>query len=133
MFLCEILTEAQQALPRPVGQIPPQQMVAPQQQVIPKDDLGSDEYDPELDGEEQVVEEIPPFQEILPMKRYYLIQKLNNLKTRMDQNNIVNEDFDIIVKFVNNISYNSLVSLSSAIIPVIEDQIARLINNGQRQ
>lgn len=137
MFLCEILTEQQQALPQPVGQVPQaipvQQVVTPQQKSIPQEDMGYDEYDPELDsGEGQYVEEVPPFQEILPLKKYHLIQKLNELKVRLEQYNIVNEDFNTILKFMNNISYNSLLSLSSGIIPVIEDQIARL-NNDQKQ
>lgn len=139
MFLCEILTEQQQALPQPVVPVQPapqvipvQQVSTPQQQKISQADLGyGDEYDPELDSEE-VVEEIPPFQEILPMKRYYLIQKLNDFKLRLDSLNISNEDFNTILKFMNNLSYNSLLSLSSGILPVVEDQIARLTNDIQK-
>lgn len=135
MFLCEILTEQQQVPPQlPVGQVqqivPNQQVVIPQQQIASQGDMDYDEYDPELDsGENQVVEEVPPFQEILPLKRYYLIQKLKDLKIRLEQNNLTNEDFDIILRFMNNLSYSSLLSLSSGIIPVIEEQIARLIND----
>ena len=147
MFLCEILTEQQQALPKapkpppqhihvPVQQpAPPKEKKEPAQQVEPVQaapeqtpyDVG-DEYDPELDG---AVEEVLPFQEILPMKRYYLIGRLRELKSRLDQNNIQNEDFDIIVKFTNNLSYGSLVSLASGIIPVVEEQLARLTTNAQ--
>jgi len=157
MFLCEILTE-QQNLPQktskqqyvpaeqqvvrsddPSVQVVPdksvqQQVVPVQQQNIPQDDMEYDEYDPDLDAEdEQVVQEVPPFQEILPIKRYYLIQRLNDLKARLDHYDIQNDDFEIIIKFMNNLSYNSLLSLSSGIIPVIEDQIARLTTNGQPQ
>lgn len=147
MFLCEILTEQQQALPKapkpPPQHIhvhvqqpaPPKEKKEPVQQVEPVQaapeqnpyDAG-DEYDPELDG---VVDEVLPFQEILPMKRYYLIGRLRELKSRLDQNNIQNEDFDIIVKFTNNLSYGSLVSLASGIIPVVEEQLARLTTNAQ--
>jgi len=135
MFLCEILTEQQQqVLPPsvvPTGQAVPQQVVAqPASQSIPQSDMGYDEYDPELDaGEGEAVQEVPPFQEILPMKKYYLVQRLRNLKSTLDQNDIQNQDFDIIMKFVNNVSYDSLVSLSNGIIPVIEDQLARLQTN----
>jgi hypothetical protein len=148
MFLCEILTE-QQALPQapklppqhvhvhveqpkekkekpapePVQAVPVQQ--AQQVQAAPNSD---GEYDPELDGE---MEEVQPFQEILPMKRYYLIGKLKEMKSRLDEHNIQNEDFDIIIKFINSLSYNSIVSLASGIIPVVEDQLARLTTNAQ--
>jgi hypothetical protein len=147
MFLCEILTEQQQALPKapkpPPQHIhvhvqqptPPKEKKEPVQQVEPVQaapeqnpyDAG-DEYDLELDG---AVDEVLPFQEILPMKRYYLIGRLRELKSKLDQNNIQNEDFDIIVKFTNNLSYGSLVSLASGIIPVVEEQLARLTTNAQ--
>jgi hypothetical protein len=119
MFLCEILIEQQQVLPAAPT---PQQTT---QSVVPTQSE-TDEYDPELDGN---VEEVTPFQEILPMKRYYLIGKMKELKSRLDQNNIQNKDFDIIVKFINNLSYNSLLSLASGIIPVVEEQLTRLTTN----
>ncbi len=153
MFLCEILMEQQQA-PAPPPKVPaqhvhvhvqqpsapkekkepePKQPVQVQQQVpvqapVQADQYG-DEYDPELDAEE--IPEAPPFQEILPMKRYYLIGRLRELKSRLDQNNIQNTDFNIIMRFINNLSYSSLVSLTGGIIPVVEDQLARLTTNVQ--
>lgn len=151
MFLCEILTEQQQVLPKapksapqhihvhvqqpappkekkePAPQEQPQQAAPVQAAQNPYDDSG-DEYDSELDGS---AEEVLPFQEILPMKRYYLIGKLKELKSRLDQNNIQNEEFDIIIKFINSLSYSSLVSLSIGIIPVVEEQLARLTTNAQ--
>lgn len=150
MFLCEILTEQQQALPKvskPAAQhvhvhveqpkekksesvqiqAPVQAQPAPEQ--VQQNDPNSygDEYDPELDNE--MIQEVPPFQEILPIKRYYLIGRLKELKSRLDQSSIQNEDFETIIKFLNNFSYNSLVSLSNGIIPVVEDQLARLTRN----
>ena len=145
MFLCEILTEQQQALPQapkaPPQHVhvhvqqpaPPKEKKEPAQQQVqqPVQQAAPDEYDPELDGMD--MQGVPPFQEILPMKRYYLIGRLNELKSQLDQNNIQNTDFDIIMKFINNLSYNSLVSLSSGIIPVVEDQLARLMKNVQSE
>jgi len=172
MFLCEILTEQQQAPPEGVvvkahvrnaplkasekeaimqaqaQQAQEQQAIDPnnpqavdpnQQQAIPQQiDPNQQEYvdmdyDPELDGEDgdgsEMVAQAPPFQEILPLKRYYLIEKLKNLKFRLDENNIKNEDLDTILKFVNSMSYSSLVSLSINLLPVIEEQLARLQTN----
>jgi len=149
MFLCEILTEQQQAPPQATlarTNVPaPAVIQAPQQvqtqvaypaQIDPnQQDYGDMEYDPELDGEdedgEMVAEQPPPFREILPLKKYYLIQRLKNLKSRLDEFNIKNEDLEIILKFMNNISYNSLVSLSINILPVIEEQLARLQTNDE--
>jgi hypothetical protein len=150
MFLCEILTEQQAPPPTPklpaqhvhvhVQQpSPPKEKKEPVQQEQPQpvvpvqqaDYSDSGEYDPELDGED--VQEVPPFQEILPMKRYYLMGRLKELKSLLDQNNIQNTDFDIIMKFINNLSYDSLLSLSGGIIPVVEDQLARLTTNVQSE
>ena len=146
MFLCEILTEQQQAPPQttlvgtaaPVVAQPQQvqtQVVYPAQPDSYQQDYGDMEYDPELDGEdesgEMVAEQLPPFREILPLKKYYLIQRLKNLKSRLDEFNIKNKDLEIILKFMNNISYNSLVSLSINILPVIEEQLARLQDNDE--
>jgi len=132
MFLCETLTEQQQAPPQvaPAGQ-PPQQVVVQQPvQAAPQANQYQQDadYDSELDGEdeEMVAEQIPPFQEILPLKKYYLIQKLKKLKSRLDEFDLINEDLNIIMKFMNNISYNSLMSLTINILPVIEEQLARL-------
>jgi len=160
MFMCEILTEQQQA-PPPVIKTPapnvhvhvhqpsspekkaepkpkveeqPQQVAAPVQQVVPvqqvqQPDYGDyGEYDPDLDDGGEMAQP-SPFQEILPLKRYYLILRLKELKSQLDDNNIKNADFDTIIKFVNNLSYNSIVMLSNGIIPVVEEQIARLRTN----
>ncbi len=150
MFLCEILTEQQQAPPQAVVnkasiKQPVVQQVIPQTQQIQlpaayptqqsynqdqQDDYDID-YDSELDSEDEggEVDTSPPFPEILPLKKYYLIQRLKNLKSRLDECNINNSDLDIILKFVNNISYNSLVSLFINILPVVEEQLARLSTN----
>lgn len=150
MFLCEILTEQQQAPPQAtlartnvpapaVVQAPPQQVQAqvayPAQADPNQQEYGDMEYDPELDGEDEsggmVAEQPPPFREILPLKKYYLIQRLKNLKARLGEFNIKNEDLEIILKFMNNVSYNSLVSLSINILPGIEEQLARLQTNDE--
>ena len=128
------LSSAPVFVPKEKKEPEPKQPVQVPQQQVPvqapvQADQYNDEYDPELDAEE--IPEAPPFQEILPMKRYYLIGRLRELKSRLDQNNIQNEDFDIIVKFTNNLSYGSLVSLASGIIPVVEEQLARLTTNAQ--
>ena len=150
MFLCEILTEQRQAPPalkspnqnvhvhvhqpaapkekapkqEPVKQVP----VQAQPEQDPNAGYG-DEYDPEMDGGD--IPAPDPFQELLPIKRYYLVLRLKDLKSQLDDGNIKNPDFDIVIKFINNLSYNSLVMLSNSIIPVVEEQIARLNANAQ--
>lgn len=145
MFLCEILTEQRQAPPikTPAQNVhvhvhqpapskekkEPEQPVPVQPEQIQQDPGYGDEYDPELDGME--AQPPDPFQEILPLKRYYLVMRLKELKSQLDDGNIKNPDFDILIKFINNLSYSSLVILSNSIIPVVEEQIARLTANVQ--
>lgn len=112
MFLCEILTEQQQLPP------PPDNVT--HQTAYPEDGV-----DPELEGEDTEL-----FADILPLKRYYLIQRLNELRDKLEYNNIQNNDLNIILKFMNNISYSSLLALSSGIIPAVENQLERLSTNG---
>jgi len=111
MFLCEILTEQQQAPPQAVvnkvsnERIPQTQQVQlptaypAQQNHYQQDDYDDVDYDSELDSEDEggEVDTPPPFPEILPLKKYYLIQRLKNLKSRLDEYNINNTDLNIIL------------------------------------
>jgi len=88
-------------------------------------DLESDDTAAENENEEdQSV--LPP--DLAPLKRYYLITRLKELNNKLEDYNIKNNDLDIIVKFSNNLSYNSLLLLSTNIIQSIEDEIARFTN-----
>lgn len=70
------------------------------------------------EGSQQITE--PPVEqepsEFPPLKKYYLIQRLNELKSYSIKNNITNEDLDTILKFSDSLSYNTLLSLSKSII-----------------
>ncbi|MFA7202783.1 MAG: hypothetical protein WC188_03630 [Candidatus Caldatribacteriota bacterium] len=123
MFLCEILIE-QNVQPVPIQQAPPSQQVPVQ--VPDYNDSEDIEFSDEVPAEENP--ETSQFQAILPLKKYYLIRRLEHLKSKLENANIENTDFNIIMKFINNLSYDAIVSLSLSIIPVIEDQLARTSN-----
>jgi len=125
MFLCHILTEQQQ-------QVPPEQATRTAENDDNYSDSEVENYDDsELDDiDDKINDEQPqPFQELLPLKKFYLMQKLQEFKSRLDEVNIKNNDLEIIIKFMNNISYDALISLSSTIFPVIEQQLARLFTD----
>ena len=159
MFLVETIFEQQppqviQASQVEQQPVPVDQNGQPIQQEIPVDqngqpiqaapedqgvELSPDDYDEDLDAEDtgevgpdgQPVQQ-PAFpQELLPIKRYYLLEKIRLLKTRLDDHNIQNDDLDTILKFSNQLSYNSLTSLMASLLPVIEEQIVRLNNASQ--
>ena len=113
MFLCEILMDQQTFSQADDSDI---------------DDNSELDDDGDVEAEE---EQVPPFQDILPLKKYHLMQKLKNLKSRLEECNITNDDLNIILKFMNDISYDSLLSLSVNILPTIEKQLAELQSNGK--
>lgn len=109
----------------------------PQEQIPPEDQY----YDPDLDDEEMsgedgqvAIDQSPATsQELLPIRRYYLLEKIRLLKSRLKDYNVQNDDLDVIIKFSNQLSYNSLVSLVVSLLPVIEEQIVRLNNNNAKE
>ena len=70
--------------------------------------------------------------EITPIKRYYLISKLINLKNKLNQLNLYDENLNLILKFSNSISFSTLVKLTNVLIKDIEKTInirSKLISN----
>lgn len=121
---------SQQSTEQPQTAIQDPQIDPNQQYAEPVQSYDDMDYDEDLDADTgDEVSQLPPYQGILPLKKYYLIEKLKNFKSRLDEKNIENKDFDIIIKFMNSMSYNSLVGLTTSILPVIEDQLVRLQNN----
>ena len=114
---------------------PPQQVQkAAKTQSVPAEESGG-EYEEYADDEDSDIDtgtdeqSIDPTPDLAPLKRYFLIQKLKELETQIEDYNIKNTGLDIVLKFINNLSYNSLLLLSTGIIQTIEDQIARLKND----
>lgn len=147
MFLVETIfaTFEQQQPPQvvQVSQQQGQQQPSPEQGVqnIPQEQIPPEDqyYDPDLDDEEMraedgqvAIDQSPATsQELLPIRRYYLLEKIRLLKSRLKDYNVQNDDLDVIIKFSNQLSYNSLVSLVVSLLPVIEEQIVRLNNNAK--
>lgn len=147
MFFVEVLFE-QQAPPQKTSQESSQndQLKAPKvNKNEPSDDSQYDaqqnqdqeNYSDDLEDEDlESTEEEPQATEnflpsdLAPIKRYYLIQKLKELSTTLSNYNIKNDDLELVLKFVNDLSYPSLMILGSGVIQTIEDQLARL-SNGQ--
>ena len=119
--------------------VPPQKMVqvVNKQNLPPEGASNEEEYtDNDIDSEDETgetgegLDNLPP--DLAPLKRYYLISKLKELDDQLANYNIKNDELDIIIKFVNNLSYSSLLLLSNVAIQNIEDQIARLSNEKQQ-
>lgn len=63
----------------------------------------------------------PP--EFMSLRKYHIIQKLHELKNRLDDVNQNSEDLDLLLKFSNELSYNTLVQLSNGIVEYIKTQL----------
>lgn len=57
-----------------------------------------------------------PAQEIEPLKRYVLVNKLYDVKSRLKSEGADVEDLDLILKFEPNLSFNTLVALVRRVI-----------------
>ena len=75
---------------------------------------------PEMNPEEIPAEESP---EMEPLKKFYLVQKLQDLKSRLLQNGITNDDLETVLKFGESFSYAVLLNLANALLKSVESDI----------
>jgi hypothetical protein len=128
MLLVETLSPDQQPPnPQVVAQADPQNG----QGGYDETDEYSDEGD--LEGEEGNEETFQQQQsespEIEPLKKFYLIQKITDLRAKLQDQNIRNQDLDNILKFTDNLSYVTLLGLTNALLPDLEETLTRLNSN----
>ena len=61
--------------------------------------------------------------ELTPIKRYYLINKLVNLKNKLNQMNQYDDNLDLVLQFVDSISYPTLVKLTKVLVKDITKNV----------
>lgn len=81
---------------------------------IPPEDTAEDESKDELTFDDN---------ELTPIKRYYLINKLTNLKNKLNQVNQYDDNLDLVLQFADSISYATLVKLTKVLIKDINKNI----------
>jgi len=114
--------------PQQVVQQTPQRMVVSQQpseEEYDNEDYAEDDLEDEEMPEESA-DATPP--EFIPLKKYFLIQRLQELQSRLKSCNITDEDLNTVLKFADDLSYNSLLVLANSLIEYLEEKIARLTN-----
>jgi len=135
MFLVEVLFEQQTQTP---SQVPPVQIVqhvnqpetkqpeptSQQDQDVPQEQPEQQLSGDELDAVQAQEMGIAP--DLMPIKKYYLINRLKELKTQLGEYSIQNDELNIVLKFADNLSYSSLLSIGMILIDFIEQQLARL-------
>jgi hemolysin activation/secretion protein len=124
MFLCDILVEQQETVDQQdTSEDRISQDSSTDQQTPPQQELDSD---PDID--EDLEDGSTENDECVPIKRYYLLNKLKNFKYILKKYNIINSDFELLLKFVDSLSYNTLLFVSDKMIQSAEEQIARTRN-----
>jgi hypothetical protein len=141
MFFTEILFEQQtpqQAPPKKDSLVAPK---ANKNEPSQDDQYSSQQNEDNTDYDEEDMEDeegmgeqtpqepqnfLPP--DLAPIKRYYLIQRMKDLSNILDNFNIKNEDLELVLKFSNDLSYESLMLLGTGVIQTTEQQLARLTN-----
>lgn len=126
--------------PKPVTYAPPKPQVSPaleqqkqlqaqQEQPVQKTKAQAQPAEDDFDfsGEDFSDEEgdmsQDPNSSLVPIKRYYLIQKLFALNDKLNQLRIKNDVLSLVILFIDSFSYESLLSLSNRLVEDIYLQI----------
>jgi hypothetical protein len=96
---------------------------------------GEEDLDSDLDGgdDSELYNQQQEAPEMEPLKKYYLGQKVTELRAKLQEFNVRNNDLDIIIKFMDNLSYLTLWNLVNAVLPDIEETLMRLNSNEKQQ
>lgn len=81
----------------------------------------------------QGVDEDNPFPEATPMKKFELIMKLSQMRNVLQTNGIYDDDLDLILQFGPELSYETILALSNAIIEKLRKYIAGIKTNDEQQ
>jgi hypothetical protein len=102
----------------PVQQVQSQQAQAPQD--YSEEDLASFENE---EGTEDESAEDDNAAGLVPIKRYFLIQRLFTLNDKLNQLRIKNDVLNLVITFIDSFSYASLLSLSNKLVEDIYLQV----------
>jgi hypothetical protein len=63
-------------------------------------------------------------QELAPLKKYLLIQKLEFLKTQLEKHNIDSTSLKTFLKFSKNFSYDTILSMTKSFVEFFENEVS---------
>ena len=85
-------------------------------------------------GEEQPVEGQPPPEavqppeppdELVPVRKFRLIKKLNQLQVKLAEYNVKSDDLDTLLLFSKELSYDTLVKISSKLVDDVQTSLKK--------
>ncbi|MFW6246932.1 MAG: hypothetical protein ACOC22_02020 [bacterium] len=83
------------------------------------------------DKEEEEKEE--DNEEIKPIKKYYLLQQLYDLKQKLTDHGLHNSDLNLIIKFSNELSYETILKLSEKVTDIVQKQVDQRGRNNDKK
>jgi len=93
------------------------------------------EIDPSVYGGDkedipQPPEEPPEFKSL---KTYYLVSKLQDLRTKLNEINIVSDELELVLKFSEQLSYETLVRLVGSLSEVLKLHLQGITNDKEKE
>jgi len=73
----------------------------------------------------------PENPELEPIKKFLLIQKLKELDNKLKQKNMINDSLSIFIEFAENLSFDTILSVSNSFIDFINQQLTQGIENAK--
>lgn len=74
-----------------------------------------------------------PFPEETPLKKYELMLKLSQMRNVLQTNGVYDDDLDLVLQFGSDLSYETILALSNAVIEKLKKYIAGIKTNDERQ
>jgi hypothetical protein len=78
---------------------------------------------------EQTQQENP---ELEPIKKFLLIQKLKELDYKLQQKNMINDSLRTFIDFAENLSFDTILTVSNSFIDFINQQLSQGIENAKQ-
>lgn len=129
-LICEqVQPPMRQQVPPPPP--PPQQVQKQPVQNVPseQDDEQFDFSEEELEASEGDATSQDVDSSLIPIKRYFLIQKLFALNEKLSQLRIRNDILSLVITFIDSFSYESLLQISDKIAEEVAIQVNMPIEN----
>jgi len=71
----------------------------------------------------------PAFPEATPLKKFDLLQKVTFMRNALREQNIYDDDLDLIIKFGTELTYETLLMLTNAIIDKVNQHLSEIGND----
>lgn len=94
-----------------------------------------EQYGEDTGTEQAPVDQVDPGDppEFIHLKKHYLLDRLRNLQSRLDSQNIPNDELETIIQFGNELSYDTLVRLATDVAEIINLQLSKEVKTNDRQ